>query len=76
MEASKKQLKSAEAAKKIYYYTMKWFSKLREKKNFLLAVLEAQRKEREGIQTAMHEDDDDLASYASSLESRSVQSMK
>lgn len=76
LEASKKQVRVAEAAKVIYRSTMRWYNKIKQKKDFLTALLEAQRKEREGIQARLHEDDDDLASYASSLESKSVQSLK
>lgn len=73
---SKEALKQTEAAKTIFMLCMKWQRKRMQKKTMMLAVLEAQRREREMINTELAEDDVSLASYASSLQSKSVASLK
>ena len=52
---------------------MRWFNKVKAKKSLMLAVLEAQRKEREMMNTQFDEEDD-MMSYASSLENKSIRS--
>ena len=73
LEQSRIITKRANAAKLIHTFCMRIIAKKREKKNIYLAVLEAQRKERE---RQMYQEEDDLASYASSLSIKSLKSMK
>jgi hypothetical protein len=73
---SRHQVKLAKASALIYSVCMRWYGKKREKKIMKLAVLEAQRREKEMLNSNYAEADDELMSYASSLESKSVKSGK
>jgi hypothetical protein len=73
LNASQKKLKETQAALKVHKYCQRWFNKVKQKKNVLFAAQEALRKERENI-NASYDEEDDMMSYASSLESKSIRS--